>query len=89
VLSQLISGTNKYVAHHAMQQVLYLPEMALDFKSDFQQVKNRYGEKRLPGFDYNVQNSAEMFFYLFDKQPLYYSSYKKWIDDMSTTTKSW
>ncbi|MBG7612136.1 sulfatase [Polaribacter sp. BAL334] len=89
VLSKLISGTNKYVAHHTMQQVLYIPEIASDFKVDFQQVKNRYGQKRLPGFDYNVQNSAEMFFYLFDNQPLYYSSYEKWIDDMNTTTKSW
>ncbi len=89
VLNQLIIGANKYASHHAMQQVLYLPELANDFKTEFQKVKDRYGENRVPGFDYNVQNSVEMFFYIYDNHPLYYSRDKRWIDDISKTKKSW
>jgi hypothetical protein len=88
-LIDCIMGEDKYAAHHALQQLIYLPDIAPDFTYLAQAIKTRYGNERQPGFDYPVQNSAEMYLYLYDHDSLYYQSDKKWIGDMDNTVRNW
>ena len=82
-------GEDKYAAHHALQQLIYLPDIAPDFMYLAQAIKKRYGDERQPGFDYSVQNAAQMYLYLYDQNNLYYKKNSKWIRDLNETVRQW
>lgn len=84
-----IMGEDKYAAHHALQQLIYLPDIAPDFTYLAQAIKKRYGDERQPGFDLSVQNAAQMYLYLYDQNNLYYKKNSKWIRDMNETVRQW
>ncbi len=82
ILDAMIVGENLFAAHHALQQILYLPELANDFIPTVKTVKERYTETNKKGFNYPVQNSSEMFLYVYNNEPLYYSGDKPWIPEL-------
>ena len=88
-LINYIMGEDKYATHHTIQQLLYLPSIANDFTYLLRVLDKRYGNERLPGFEYTLQNSVQMYLYLYDNQKLYYTKSAKWIDDLNSTVRNW
>jgi arylsulfatase A-like enzyme len=89
ILIHCIMEADSYVAHHAMQQLIYLPNIAPDFTYLARAINKRYGDERQPGFDYSVQNAAQMYLYLYDQNNLYYKKNSKSIEDMNQTVRHW
>ncbi len=83
LLNEIIVGNDLYAAHHAIQKILYLPGIAKDFIPAVKKVRARYFETNRSGFNYPVQNSSEMFLYVFNNEPLYYLADKKWIPEIN------
>jgi hypothetical protein len=82
LIEQAITGSNLYAAHHAIQQVVYYPDIAEDFSPAVREVRQRYTGTDRSGFNYPVQNSSEMFLYLYDDEPLYYEQNKPWLPEL-------
>lgn len=88
-LIHCIMGDDKYATHQAIQQLLYLPNIADEFTYLLRVLAKRYGDERALGFEYNIQNSVQMYLYLYDNKRLYYARDKKWIEDLNTTVRNW